>query len=88
MGPLGIVALALMVAILFAITLVLLLGAFLIWIPLVGLLVAAAIISSLLRAYFRQPRWTIGDPSRPVTNNPPTTSVSLRSRRRRDATLL
>jgi hypothetical protein len=56
MGPLGIVALALMVAILFAITLVLLLGAFLIWIPLVGLLVAAAIISSLLRAYFRQPR--------------------------------
>ena len=56
MGPLGIVALALMVAILLATTVVLLLGAFLIWIPLVGLLVAAAIISSLLRAYFRQPR--------------------------------
>lgn len=56
LGPLGMVALALMVGILFAITLVLVLGAFLIWIPLVGLLVAAAIISGLLRAYFRQPR--------------------------------
>jgi len=48
--------LALMIGILFAIMLVLLLGAFLIWIPLVGLLVAAAIISGLIRAYFRQPR--------------------------------
>ncbi len=56
LGPLGMAVLALMVGILFAITLVLVLGAFLIWIPLVGLLVSAAIISSLLRAYFRQPR--------------------------------
>jgi hypothetical protein len=56
LGPLGMVALALMVGVLFAIALVLVLGVFLIWIPLVGLLVAAAIISSLLRAYFRQPR--------------------------------
>jgi hypothetical protein len=56
LGPLGMVVLALMIGILFAITLVLVLGAFLIWIPLVGLLVAAAIVSSLLRAYFRQPR--------------------------------
>jgi hypothetical protein len=56
LGPLGMVGLALMVGVLLAITLVLVLGAFLIWIPLVGLLVAAAIISSLLRAYFRQPR--------------------------------
>jgi hypothetical protein len=56
LGPLGMVVLPLMVGILFAITLVLVLGAFLIWIPLIGLLVAAAIISSLLRAYFRQPR--------------------------------
>ena len=55
LGPMGMVVLALMVGILFTITLVLVLGAFLIWIPLVGLLVAAAIISSLLRAYFRQP---------------------------------
>jgi hypothetical protein len=56
LGPLGILVLALMIGILFAIMLVLVLGAFLIWIPLVGLLVAAAIISGLLRAYFRQPR--------------------------------
>jgi hypothetical protein len=56
LGPLGTVALALTVGILFAITLILVLGAFLIWIPLIGLLVAAAIISGLLRAYFRQPR--------------------------------
>ena len=56
LGPLGMVVLALMSGILLAITLVLVLGAFLIWIPLVGLLVAAAILSSVLRAYFRQPR--------------------------------
>jgi hypothetical protein len=56
LGPLAMVALALMVGILLAITLVLVLGVFLIWIPLVGLLVAAAITSGLLRAYFRQPR--------------------------------
>jgi hypothetical protein len=56
LGPLGMVVVALMVGVLFAITLVVVLGVFLIWIPLVGLLVAAAIISGLLRAYFRQPR--------------------------------
>jgi hypothetical protein len=56
LGPVGMIVLALMVGIVFTITLVLVLGAFLIWIPLVGLLVAAAIISGLLRAYFRQPR--------------------------------
>jgi hypothetical protein len=56
LGPRGIFVIALMIGILFAMMLVLVLGAFLIWIPLVGLLVAAAIISSLLRAYFRQPR--------------------------------
>jgi hypothetical protein len=44
LGPLGMVVLALMVGILCAIMLVLVLGVFLIWIPLVGLLVAAAII--------------------------------------------
>jgi hypothetical protein len=53
---LGILLLALTIGILFAIILVLVLGAFLIWIPLVGLLVAAAIISGLLRAFFRKPR--------------------------------
>jgi|SRR6266481_7219414 len=56
LGPLGILVLALMIGILLAIMLVLVLGAFLIWIPLVVLVVAAAIISGLLRAYFRQPR--------------------------------
>jgi hypothetical protein len=56
LGPLGMVALALIVGVLLALTLVLVLGAFLIWIPLVGLLVAAAIISSLLRSHFRHPR--------------------------------
>jgi hypothetical protein len=53
---LGILLLALTIGILFAIILVLVVGAFLIWIPLVGLLVAAAIISGLLRAFFRRPR--------------------------------
>ena len=56
LGPLGMVALALTFGVLFAILLVLVLGVFLVWIPLVGLLVAAAVISGLLRAYFRQPR--------------------------------
>jgi hypothetical protein len=56
LGPLGIFVLALMIAIILAITLVLVLGAFLIWIPLIGLLVGVAIISSLLRGYFRRPR--------------------------------
>jgi hypothetical protein len=56
LGPLGMVVLALTVGILFAITLILVLGAFLIWIPLISLLVTAAITSGLIRAYFRQPR--------------------------------
>jgi hypothetical protein len=53
---LGIFLLALAMGILFAIILVLALGTVLIWIPLVGLLVAVAIISGLLRAFFRRPR--------------------------------
>ena len=56
LGPLGILLIALMIGILVAFMLVLVLGAFLIWIPLVGLLVAAAIISGSLRRYFRRPR--------------------------------
>src|SRR6516162_185884 len=56
LGPLGILLIALMIGIFFAFMLVLLLGAFLIWIPLVGLLVAAAIISGALRGYFRRRR--------------------------------
>ena len=53
---LGILLIALTIGILFAIILVLVLGAFLIWIPLAGLLVVAAIISGLVRAFFRRPR--------------------------------
>jgi len=56
LGPLGILVLALMIGVLLAMILILVLGVFLIWIPLVGLMVAAAIISGLSRAYFRQPR--------------------------------
>lgn len=56
LSPLGIVLLALTIGILFTIMLVLVLGAFLIWLPVVGLLVAAAIVSGLVRAYFRQRR--------------------------------
>jgi hypothetical protein len=56
LGPPGIPLLALMIGILFAIMLVVVLGAFLIWIPLVGVLVAAAIVSGLLRGHFRRPR--------------------------------
>jgi hypothetical protein len=52
LGPLGNLLLALMIGILFAIMLVLVLGAFLIGIPLVGLLVAAVIISGLITCIF------------------------------------
>jgi hypothetical protein len=52
LGPLGIVLLVLIIGIVFAIMLVLVLGAFLIWIPLAGLLVMAAIIFGLLHGYF------------------------------------
>jgi hypothetical protein len=54
LGPLGVLTIALMSGILFTVILFLLVGALLIWIPLVGLLVAAAITSSLLRGYFRR----------------------------------
>ena len=54
LGPLGIILAALTTGLLLAVMLILLLGAFLIWIPVVGLLVAAAIISRLLRAYFQR----------------------------------
>jgi len=52
LGPLGNLLLALMIGILFAIMLVLALGAFLIAIPLVGLLVAAVIISGIVTSIF------------------------------------
>jgi hypothetical protein len=52
LGPLGIFLIVLTIGIVFAIMLVLVLGAFLIWILLVGLLIAAAISSGLLWRYF------------------------------------
>ncbi len=53
-GPFGIILLALTISILFVLLLGILLGAFLIWIPLIGLIVAAAIISGLFRSHFRR----------------------------------
>ena len=53
-GPLGIILVTLVTGILSAVMLILLLGAFLIWIPVVVLLVAAAVIAGLLRGYFQR----------------------------------
>jgi hypothetical protein len=55
LGPLGSLVFALMIGILSAMILFLVLGAFLVWISLIGLLVAVAIASGLIRRYFRQP---------------------------------
>jgi hypothetical protein len=49
LGPFGLILLALAIAIAAAVMLVLLLGAVLFWIPILALLVAAAVISGLLR---------------------------------------
>jgi hypothetical protein len=48
-GPFGMILLALVIAIVLAVVLFVLLGAILIWVPIVFLLVAAGIISGLLR---------------------------------------
>ena len=53
-GPFGIILVALAIGIVSAVILVLLLGAILIWIPVIGLLVAAAMISRVLRSHFRR----------------------------------
>jgi hypothetical protein len=52
-GPLAIIIAAVVLGALFITTLVIVLGVFLIWIPMVGVLLAALIISGLLR---RDPR--------------------------------
>ena len=62
LGPLGNLLLALMIGILFAIMLVLALGAFLIAIPLIGLLVAAVIIFGIITRIFSPP----APPARPI----------------------
>jgi hypothetical protein len=54
LGPFGIILLALVIGIVSVAILILLLGAFLLWIPVVGLIVAAAIFSGALRSYFRR----------------------------------
>ena len=54
-GPFGIFLIALAAAALSILILLFVVGAFLIWIPIVGLLVAAAILSSLLRNVFHRP---------------------------------
>jgi hypothetical protein len=58
-GPFSLVLLALGIGLLAALVLVLAIGAFLIWIPLVALLVTASIISALLRP--RIPTIAAGD---------------------------
>ena len=54
LGPLGIILMVLATAILSAVVLILLLGAFLIWIPVVALLVTGAIVARLLRGHFQR----------------------------------
>src|ERR1019366_1611693 len=54
LGPLGIILAILTTGILSTVMLILLFGAFLIWMPLVVFFIACAIISGLLRAYFRR----------------------------------
>ena len=53
-GPFGIILVVLTIGILFVITLMLLWGAFLIFIPVAGLLVTAAFVSGVLRSYFQR----------------------------------
>ncbi|NEW90710.1 hypothetical protein [Rhodopseudomonas sp. BR0M22] len=51
-GPLGLFLMALAIGAVIAVVLVLLLGAFLLWIPVVGLLIAAGLVAGVLRPLF------------------------------------
>lgn len=53
-GPFGTILLALAIGIVCVVILILLLGAFLIWIPVIGLIVAAAMISGVWRSHSRR----------------------------------
>lgn len=53
LGPLGIILAVLTTCILSAVMLILLFASFLIWMPLVAFFIAGAIISGLVRTYFR-----------------------------------
>jgi hypothetical protein len=55
-GPLTAIIAAIVLGALSVITVVIVLGVFLIWIPVIGVLVAALVLSSLLRGYSRRPR--------------------------------
>jgi hypothetical protein len=55
-GPAGIILGSLLVGIVSAAALIVVLGIFLVWIPVVGLIVGALLISGWLRAYFNRPR--------------------------------
>lgn len=57
LGPLGSILVVLITAILAAVVLALLLGALLIWLPLLVLFIAGAIIVAILRTYFSGSRW-------------------------------
>lgn len=54
LGPLGLIGLALAIGIVAVVLLILLVGAVLFWIPIVGLIVAAVILSGALRSGFRR----------------------------------
>jgi hypothetical protein len=56
LGPFGMFLLALAIGIVAVLLLVLLVGALLFWIPIVGLLIAAAIFSGALRSRFQRHR--------------------------------
>ncbi|KIZ45868.1 MULTISPECIES: hypothetical protein [Rhodopseudomonas] len=51
MGPLGFIGLAALVGVVIAVVLVVLLGAFLLWIPIVGLLVGAGLVAGVVRHF-------------------------------------
>ena len=53
-GPFGLLLVALAVIIIAAVILLLLVGAVLIWIPVVGLMIAVAIVSGLVRSRWRR----------------------------------
>jgi hypothetical protein len=55
LGPLSSLFLIGAVGLVAALLLVVLLGAFLLWIPIIGLGIAVAIVTGLLRGYFRRP---------------------------------
>ena len=54
-GPLGTILTVLIAGLLLTVMLIMLLGAFLVFLPLVVLLVTAAIVAGLLRLYFQHP---------------------------------